>query len=163
MSIDVVRFASYLFILGSSIQNFGGDAMKQLSDVAIRECVRELRAACRLPIDQPALDTIVGWLRGGFERILDNHEGGRRWANHGQRMRDNARHLGAFADFFASHAEATTVGIEELKRAFQMVRADCTVRAERVPVGLQYCESVPLDARTAEEFLHAVAPEPEPV
>jgi hypothetical protein len=137
--------------------------VKKLSDIAIKECVRELRAACRLPIDEPALDTIVAWLRENFERILDNHEGGKRWANFGQRMRDNARHMGAFADFFASHAELTTVGIEELKHAFQLVRADCTVRAERVPVGLEFCTSVPLDARVAEEFLHAVAPEPEPV
>jgi len=137
--------------------------MNKLSEVAIRECVLELRAACRLPIDHAALDTVVGWLRPNFERILDNHEGGKRWANHGQRMRDNARHLGAFADFFGSHADVTTVGLEELKRAFQMVRADCTVRAERIPVAVEYCTSVPLDVSTAEEFLHSVAPEPEPV
>jgi hypothetical protein len=55
--------------------------------------------------------------------MMDNHEGGKRWANHGQRMRDNARHLGAFSDFFGGHAEVTTVGLEELKRAFQLVRA----------------------------------------
>jgi hypothetical protein len=137
--------------------------MKKMSDVAVRECVAELRAACRLPIDQPALDTVVGWLRPNFERILDHPDGVKRWGDHGQRMRDNARHLGGFADFFGSHAESNTIGIEELKRAFQIIRADCTVRAERTPVAWEYCNKAPVDAAPAEAFLRAAAPEPEPV
>ena len=135
--------------------------MKRLPDIAIKECVRELRAACRLPIEQAALDLVVDWLRPNFEMILAHPEGGRRWADHGHRMRDNARYLGAFADFFGSRTGA--VGIEELTRAFQVVRADCTVRAEQTPVAYEYCRGVPVDARAAEEFLQAVAPEPEPV
>jgi hypothetical protein len=135
--------------------------MKRLPDIAIKECVGELRAACRLPIDQPALDLIVEWLRPNFERILAHPDGGRRWADHGHRMRDNARHLGAFADFFGSHTGAEAVGIEELKRAFQVVRADCTVRAERTPLAFEYCREVPIDAGLAEEFLQAGTREPE--
>lgn len=132
--------------------------MKKLSDIAIKECVLELRAACRLPIDQPALDLIVGWLRPNFERILDHSEGRNRWADCGQRMRDNARYLGTFADFFASHTEATIVGLDDLKRAFTLVRADCTVRTERTPVAFEFCPHTPLDATAAEIFLRAVAP-----
>lgn len=135
--------------------------MKRLPDIAIRECVGELRAACRLPIDQAALDMVVAWLRPNFEQILAHPDGGKRWADHGQRMRNNARHLGALADFFGS--EAGAVSVEELKRAFQMVRADCTVRAEQTPVAYEYCRGIPLDARRAEEFLQATTPEPEPV
>ena len=44
--------------------------MKRLPDVAIKECVAELRAACRLPVEQAALDVVVDWLRPNFERIL---------------------------------------------------------------------------------------------
>jgi hypothetical protein len=143
--------------------------MKRLPDIAIKECERELRAACRLPIDQAAIDLVADWLRPNFERILAHPEGGKRWADHGQRMRDNARHLGGFADFFASHTGADSVGVEDLKRAFQVIRADCTVRAEVQPVAYEYCRSVPVDARQAadtrqaEEFLHAFAPVREPV
>jgi hypothetical protein len=135
--------------------------MRRVPDIAIAECVRELRAACRLPIDGAALDMIVGMLRPNFERILGHQDGGRRWAEVGQRMRDNARHLGGFADFFGDHAGSETIGFEELKRAFQVVRADCTVRAERTPVAWEFCRAVPIDAGQAEEFLHAVAPVPE--
>jgi hypothetical protein len=120
--------------------------MKRLPDIAMGECLRELRAACP-----------------NFERILGHPDGGRRWADHGQRMRDNARHLGAFADFFGSHTGTDSIGIEELKRAFQVIRADCTVRAEVTPVAFEYCRAVPVDTREAEEFLHAVAPIPETV
>jgi hypothetical protein len=137
--------------------------MKRLPDVAMKECLQELRAACRLPIDQAGINLLTEWLRPNFERILAHPEGGRRWADHGQRMRDNARYLGAFADFFASHTSAETVGVEELKRAFAVVRADCTVRAERTPLAYEYCREVPLDASDAEAFLHSVVPIPEPV
>lgn len=135
--------------------------MKRLPEIAIKECIGELRAACRLPIDQPALDIVVSWLRPNFERILAHPDGGKRWADHGQRMRDNARHLGALADFFGSGSGAEKVGIEELKRALTMVRADCTVRAQATPVAYEYCHAIPLDAQRAEEFLQATEPEPE--
>jgi hypothetical protein len=139
--------------------------MRRLPDIAIKECLVELRAACRLPIDEPALETVVGWLRPNFERILGNPEGPRRWADHGQRMRDNARHLGGFADFFASHAEVDRIGITELTRAYEMIRADCTVRSERTPVAWEYCNppKPPGVFTPAEDFLRAMAPTPEPV
>jgi hypothetical protein len=137
--------------------------MKRLPDIAMKECLQELRAACRLPIEQAGIELLTEWLRPNFERILGHPEGGRRWADHGQRMRDNARYLGGFADFFASHTSADRVGVEELKRAFAVVRADCTVRAERTPLAYEYCREVPVDASDAETFLQAVVPIPEPV
>jgi len=66
--------------------------MRRLPDIAIRECVGELRAACRLPIDQEALGVLIERLRPNFERILAHPDGVKRWADHGQRMR---RFLGA--------------------------------------------------------------------
>lgn len=74
--------------------------MRRLPDIAIRECVAELRAACRLPIDGPALDALVERLHHNFDRILTHQDGPKRWADVGQRMRDNARHIGALANFF---------------------------------------------------------------
>lgn len=137
--------------------------MKRLPDRAIKECVNELRGACRMPIDHAALEELVEWLRPNFETILGHPEGARRWAEHGQRMRDNARHLGAFADFFANHAEVDRIGIDELTRAFKMIRADCTVRAERTPLAYEYCRGTGVDTADAEVFLQSVAPLSEPV
>jgi hypothetical protein len=111
--------------------------MRRLPDTAIRECVVELRAACRLPIDQQALEVLIERLRPNFERILGHPDGPRRWADHGQRMRDNGRHLGALADFYGDRDRV--VGIEALTRAFQAVRQDCTVRAETTPLAFEYC------------------------
>jgi hypothetical protein len=122
-----------------------------------------LRAACRLPVDDEGIVLLESWLRPNFERILAHPDGGRRWADHGHRMRDNARFLGSFADFFASHAGRESIGVEELTRAFQVIRADCTVRAEVTPVAYEYCTNVPVSADRAEEFLMAMAPIPEPV
>ena len=72
--------------------------MAKVSEIAIAECVGELRAACRRPIDRAALDTVVEWMRPNFEKILDRIDGGKRWAQHGERLRENSRHLGALAD-----------------------------------------------------------------
>jgi hypothetical protein len=135
--------------------------MKRLPEAAIKECLVELRAACRLPIEDAALEMVVDWLRPNFERILGHPEGGKRWADHGHRMRDNARYLGTFADFFGNRTGS--VGAEELKRALEVVRADCTVRAEATPVAYEYCRPLPLDTTEAERFIKAVAPMPEPV
>ncbi|HWK09390.1 MAG TPA: hypothetical protein VNR64_05030 [Vicinamibacterales bacterium] len=137
--------------------------MKRLPDIAMKECVAELRAACRLPVDERGLAMLQSWLRPNFERILAHPDGGKRWADHGHRMRDNARFIGAFADFFGSHAGREKVGIDELTRAFKVIRADCTVRAEVTPVAYEYCDGVPVDASSEEAFLHAFAPIPEPV
>jgi hypothetical protein len=134
---------------------------KTLSEIAVDECVGELRAACRRPIDAAALETVVAWMRPNFERILDRIDGGKRWADHGQRLRNNSRHLGALADFFSSHADADAVGLEELTQAVTMLRADCTTRAERTPLAWEYCSAAPVDATAAEAFLRALAPEPE--
>jgi hypothetical protein len=135
--------------------------MTKMSELAINECILELRAACRRPVDQPALDTVAGWVRPDFERILDRADGKKRWAELGPRVRETGRHLGAFADFFASHADSPTVGIDELTHAVTMARADCTVRAERTPVAWEFCPRVPVDIRAAQEFLRTIAPPPE--
>jgi hypothetical protein len=127
----------------------------------MKECVGELRAACRLPIDEAALEKMLDPLRHNFERILANPEGAKRWADHGQRMRNNGRHLGALADFFGDRAGI--VGEEALTRAFQLVRQDCTVRAEATPLAYEYCRPLPQDTTHDESIARAVAPELEPV
>ena len=140
--------------------------VSRVPDLAIKECVVELRAACHRPIEPAALDTLVGWLRPNFERILGHIDGAKRWANHGARMRSNARYIGAFADFFGQGVE--TIGVEELKRAFLVVKADCTVRSEDRPIGLRVMHrEPPPKARSTRpppsRSLRAVAPAPEPV
>jgi hypothetical protein len=133
----------------------------KMSEVAINECVLELRAACRHEVDQPALDTMLDWVRPDFERILDRLDGKKRWAEVGPRVRETGRHLGAFADFFASHSGAPVVGMEELTQAMAMMRADCTVRAERTPVAWEFCPHAPVNVRAAQEFLRTIAPVPQ--
>lgn len=135
--------------------------MRTVSEVAIKECVAELEAACRRPIDPVALDTMVSWMRPSFERILDRTDGGRRWAEHGQRMRENSRHLGMLADFFGSHSGQALVGLEELTPAVAMMKADCTTKAERTAFAWQYCKDAPVNSIAAEQFLRTVAPLPE--
>jgi hypothetical protein len=132
--------------------------MDKFSDIAIGECVAELRAASRRPIEHAAVDTIVGWLRPQFERILDRVDGGRRWLQHGQRVREKSRHIGALADFFATFADVPMVGVAEVTHAVRMAKADCTVRADRMPVAYEYCKSAMVDASAAEEYLRAIAP-----
>jgi hypothetical protein len=132
-----------------------------MSEIAINEISLELRAACRRAIDEPALDTMFGWVRPDFERILDRLDGRKRWAEVGPRMREAGRHLGAFADFFASHSGAAVVGIDELTHAMTMMRADCTVRAERTPVAWEFCPHAPVNVRAAQEYLRTIAPVPE--
>src|SRR5262245_22984074 len=133
----------------------------KMSEIAIRECVAELSAGSRRPIETAAVETVVEWLRPQFEKILDRLDGARRWAEHGERLRENSRHMGALADFFGSHAGVEIVGIDQLSSALKMVRADCTVRSERTPLAFQYCPTAPVDATAAEIFLRSLAPEPE--
>jgi len=135
--------------------------MTKMSELAINECILELRAACRRPVDQPALETVIAWVRPDFERILDRLDGRNRWADVGPRMRETGRYIGAFADFFASHTDSAIVGIDELTQAVTMLRADCKVRAERTPVAEEFCPHAPVDIRAAQEFLHAIAPAPQ--
>jgi hypothetical protein len=137
--------------------------MRRLPDIAIRECVSELRAACRLPIEQQALDELIERLRPNFERILAHPDGVRRWADHGQRMRDNGRHLGALADFYGDRERM--VGRDALNRAFQAVREDCTVRASSTPLAYEYCRpgGDPLPEDSAVESQHARSRVPDPV
>lgn len=133
--------------------------MRRLPEIAIRECLGELRAACRLPIDGAALDALTERLRHNFDRILAHPDGARRWADHGQRMRDNARHLGALADFYGSRDGF--VGVHAVERAFQAVREDCTVRAETTPLAFEYCRPpIPEDSVSHEEPADARVPEP---
>jgi hypothetical protein len=111
--------------------------MRRLPELALKECFAELRAACRLPIDEQALTELMERVRPNFERILGHPDGPKRWADHGQRMRDNGRHVGALADFYGDRERM--VGAEALTRAFQAVRKDCTVRAEVTPLAYEYC------------------------
>jgi hypothetical protein len=104
-----------------------------MPDIAIAECIEEVRAACRRPIDPPALETVVSWLRPQFEEILGRAEGCARWSEHGQLMRDNGRHLGALADFFGHQASVPVVSLYELAQAFDMVRSACRVRVAAAP------------------------------
>ena len=139
--------------------------MRRLPDIAMRECFGELRAAVRLPIDEAALQALMERVRPNFERILGHPDGPRRWADHGQRMRDNGRYVGALADFYGSRERM--VGAEALSRAFQAVREDCTVRAEATPLAYEYCrprvdEQPPEEARVRDETLAQVRM-PEPV
>jgi len=122
-----------------------------MSEAAIQECVAELRAACRRPIEQPALDTLVGWLRPQFQEILDNPDGPARWADHGRQIRENGRHIGALADFFGHHTDTAVVGINELTQAYRMVRAVCRVGGD--PAQGTWTDGGPVEA-----FLRAIAP-----
>jgi hypothetical protein len=132
--------------------------MVKMSEIAIRECVTELRAGTRRPMEPSAVEMVVEWLRPQYEKILDRLDGPRRWADHGARVRENSRHVGALADFFACHTGVATIGIPELTHAMTLVRADCTVRAERTPLAFQYCPTAPVDLTAAEAFLRALAP-----
>lgn len=136
--------------------------MRRLPDIALRECIGELRAACRLPIEQAAIDMLIERVRPNFERILGHPDGVRRWADHGQRMRDNGRYMGALADFYGSRAG--TVGVDAMARAFQTVREDCTVRAESTTLAYEYCRPVGGEDSTPEEqSVRSGARVPEPV
>lgn len=104
--------------------------MTNLSEAAIQECVAEIQAACRRPIDAAALEALLDALRPNFRQILDRPEGKVHWTEHGQHMRDNGRYLGALADFFGYQSDVATVGAAELMRAFAMVRDACRVGAE---------------------------------
>jgi hypothetical protein len=134
--------------------------VKRLPDIALKECVAELRAACRLPIDEAALQKMLDPLRPNFERILGHPDGVKRWADHGQRMRNNGRHLGALADFFGDRAGV--VGEDAIMRAFQLIREDCTVRAELTPLAYEYCRVLPVKEAREAEIPRAVAPVLEP-
>jgi len=103
--------------------------MASMSEFAIQECVAELRAACRRPIDEAALETLVDWLRPNFRQILDRPEGQAHWTDHGPQMRNNGRYVGALADFFGYQADVAIVGASQLMQAFTMVEAACRVGA----------------------------------
>ena len=106
-------------------------ALGVLSELAIQECVTELRAACRRPIDESALDALLATLRPQFQQILDRPEGRGHWTDHGRHMRDNGRYIGCLADFFSYRADADIVGPTELMQAFALVRDVCRVGADQ--------------------------------
>ncbi len=103
--------------------------MVSMSEFAINECVAELRAACRRPIDEQALERMLDALRPNFKQILDRPEGKAHWTDHGRHMRDNGRYLGALADFFSYQADVDVVGATQLIQAFALVEAACRVGA----------------------------------
>src|SRR5215471_7561721 len=117
-----------------------------MSTLAMRECVAEVRAACRRPIDEVALEALVRGLRPNFEQVLDHPDGAARWADHGQQMRDHGRHLGALADFFGYQFDVAVVGTNELMQAFTMIRTACRVGADQAshpPAGAPYLTEIP--------------------
>jgi hypothetical protein len=100
-----------------------------MSERAIQECVVEIRAACRRPIDEAALQRLLDWVRPNFRDVLDGPEGKARWTEHGRLIRDNGRYLGALADFFSHQADVDVVGANQLTQAFAMVESACRVGA----------------------------------
>jgi hypothetical protein len=104
--------------------------MTRLSERALEECVAELRAACRRPIDDAALTTLLDWIRPVFGEILDRPDGNTYWSDCGQHMRNNGRYVGGLADFISHQADVDVVGASELMQAFTMVRDACRVGAE---------------------------------
>jgi hypothetical protein len=124
--------------------------MASMSEFAIQECVTELRAACRRPIDEAALETLLTYLRPNFREILDRPEGKAHWTDHGQQMRDNGRYLGALADFFGHQGDVAIVGTSQLMQAFTMVEAACRVGA-------------PPASQSVPELVRAAAENREPV
>jgi hypothetical protein len=131
--------------------------MTNMSERAIDECMAEVRAACRRPIEEDALETMFGWMRPTFQKILDRTDGEARWLDHAPSVRESARHVAALADFFAHHFGKQVVGIEEITASMKLIRADCTVRAERIPLAFKYCGGAPLDTRAEEQFLRSLA------
>lgn len=115
--------------LGGTLE--GG--LTKLSSIAMGQCITELRAACRRPIEPPALEALAAWLQPNFERILDDPEGRHRWADHGHLMRENGRHIGALADFIAHLDHVDHVGAAQLTPAFELVSAVCNVGIDRAP------------------------------
>jgi len=105
----------------------------KLSEIAMGQCLTELKAACRRPIDPPALAALALSLQANFEQILDDPDGKNRWADHGHLMRDNGRHIGALADFLGHLANVDHIGVRELTPAFQIVSSVCTVGIEHAP------------------------------
>lgn len=99
--------------------------MRSMSELAVQECVAELRAACRRPIDEAALEALLDRLRPNFREILDRPEGKAHWADYGPHMRNNGRYLGSLAEFFSYEAGVNIVTANELKRAFTLVEAAC--------------------------------------
>ncbi len=104
-------------------------AVALLSQSAIDECVAELRAACRRPINEDALEQLCDWLRPNFREILDRPEGKTHWTEHGRHMRDNGRYIGALADFIGHRGDVDVVGAAQLMEAFVLVRDACRVGA----------------------------------
>jgi hypothetical protein len=102
---------------------------QRLSERAIGECLTELHAACRRPVDAEAVAQLVESLRAAFEGILDNPDGRVRWAEHGYLMRNNGRHIGSLADFLANAANVDNVNRTHLLSAFDLVRTACRVGA----------------------------------
>jgi hypothetical protein len=105
--------------------------MTRFSELAMEECVEELRAACRRPIEETALQTLIEWVRPQFTEILDRPEGRTYWSDCGHHMRNNGRYIGGLADFLSHQSDVDVVGASELMQAFTMVRDACRVGAEQ--------------------------------
>jgi hypothetical protein len=114
----------------------------KLSEQAIGECVRELKAACRLPIKNNALLDIISLVRQNFEEQLDDPaEGPRRWVRDGPKLRDNGRFMGALAEFFTNREGKTDVGFGELLAALLIVQVKCSAGTDE----LRYCQNAAPD------------------
>ena len=95
------------------------------SNDAMNECKAWIRAACKSPMVEGALDQVLEPLRDKFQMRLDGADGPKTWADDTPKMRDNGRYMGVFAEFFAQGEPAVTV--KHLEAALCLVSAKCTV------------------------------------
>jgi hypothetical protein len=81
-------------------------------------------------MDEKVRENFLNQFLGNLQEKLDHDEvqGAKFWATVGQRLRDNSRFIGTFAEFLAKDKEPPVVEMRELMVALTMVRATCGVR-----------------------------------
>lgn len=130
--------------------------MATLAEQAREECRREIKAACRIALDDETLDKFMDRFSGNFTRLCSDDPAGQKfWARVGQNMRDNGRYIGTFADFFSRNRRpAPKVTLDDLNLGLIMVRALCFDQqivpgpTSKLPLAsprFEICEGVMLD------------------
>ena len=134
--------------------------MPKLSEQALSECRKELLAACRLPIDPQVLEEFLKKFIGNLENTLDHDpaKGSTWWSQIGQKVRDNGRFIGTFAEFLAKDKSSQAVEMHELMVALIMVRATCGVkRGPRFVPFYEVCERISGDPQVTRAFTEFLA------